>query len=310
MRVFLFCLAFLVSVSASAGWQSRDSNYDKNVVSSAGYSGPGDVVSGFAVWISCARAYNAAYAAGTGNLCKVVDSATGLTNCTITSTAAGFANLTATACPGSTTIATFCVSGCKVNIAYDQSGALFCSGSTACNWTQATLANMPTLLLSALNGLPCIASAAGGGLMASPTFTQAQPFTFSAVAERTGAFTTLAQIIGGVSSDPSLLFRNLANSIAMYAGSVVGPSGTAADSAFHAVQAAFNGASSTMNIDGSSSGTIPGTDGISTGVGMGNGGFNLTGTVCEAGMVAINASSGQQTNLNANQHSATNGYNF
>lgn len=287
-------------------------------ISVAGYSGPGDAVSGFKLWGSCARAYNAAYAAATGNLCDLVDTATGVATCTLKVKTSGFADMTSAVCVGGTvSVTTFCTvthaAGCSVTKAYDQSGALNCSGSTACPMTQATLGSMPTLLLSALNGLPCIASAAGAGSLASPTFTLAQPFTYSAVAERTGAFTTFGQIVGGVSSDPSLLFRNTANGVALYAGGVSAAL-AATDSAFHAIQAAFNDAvsigTSSGNVDGSSTpGLVAGTDPISSGVGIGNA-FVLTGTVCEAGVLGINASAGQQTSLNTNQHSSTNGYNF
>ena len=280
----------------------------------------GDVVSGALAWYSPARAYNAAYATGTGNLADIVDTATGLAACTIKAKTNGFADLTSTVCPtGSPTVSvtTFCTvthaAGCSITKLYDQSGALGCSG-VACDATQATLANMPKLTLSALNSLPCLFGVAASStqLLASPfSGTQAQPISFSAVAERTGNFSGFAGYIGATGGGMVGGFGTATNLAALYAGTV--QSATAADSAFHAIQSVFNAASSLLYVDGSLTGSLsPGTNAISgTHVIIANDPFGnfLDGLVCEVGIWGVGFSSGQYSAMNSNQHGA-NGYAF
>jgi hypothetical protein len=47
-RPLLACALLLAALVPANAWQSRDSNYNKNVTSGGGgsYTGPGDVVSG------------------------------------------------------------------------------------------------------------------------------------------------------------------------------------------------------------------------------------------------------------------------
>ena len=109
----------------------------------AGYTGPGDVFNtGQTGFYSCARAYNAAYAAATGNMCDVVITSTGTAACTIKAATTGFADLAGTYCAASTNLATACAAGCSVTKVYNQ------VNPGTCDQIQATLASMPLLLLS------------------------------------------------------------------------------------------------------------------------------------------------------------------
>jgi hypothetical protein len=204
--------------------------------SGGGYQGPGDIVGSATAFYSCARAYNAAYATATGNLCIIADVGTGLTTCTLVAATTGFVNLTGTYCGGSTPAA-FCTAhtSCVVTQMYDQSGALACASSTACNLSQATLADMPALTFSALNSLPCLTSAANQSMTSTNPLTISQPWTFTAVAERTGSFTTENDLIGNNGGGVNSFFTPATGHVELY---ILGGSTTvvAADSAFHGLQ--------------------------------------------------------------------------
>lgn len=164
----------------------------------AAYSGPGDVVSGASAFWGL-RAYNNAYAVAQkklANICLPLDAVCADVN----SDTNGNFNISAVGtltCNNSTTI-------CTVKTLYDQSGALACAGGTACDVTQATIGNRPTLVLAgAANGctniaLPCMAFALASTqcLFTSVGYTQAQPLSLHMVAIRTGNLTTVQQGIG------------------------------------------------------------------------------------------------------------------
>ena len=141
----------------------------------AGYSGPGDVVTGAVAWYGL-RAYNAA---SLGNAAVNVCNSTGgvdvlcqdfLTNAT--TGALVIATIGGVSCG---------VAPCTIKIWYDQSGFLNCS-SAACNITQATIADRYTLVLNCLGTLPCAQGAgAETGSSASITTGFGQPGTTSLV---------------------------------------------------------------------------------------------------------------------------------
>lgn len=310
----IFATLWLAGVT-DAGWQSRDSNYDKNVVSGGGsFSGPGDVVSGASVFYSCARAYNAAYAAATGNLCDLVDTATGASSCTLKSSTSGFADLTTTYCVGGTlSVTTFCTvthaAGCSVSGAYNQSGVNACAGSTSCNVVQATLANMPVLTLSAINSLPCMTNTSSPAttLIAANTLTVAQPGTDVAVANYTGS-TTLGAVMQP--NDNMFIFNDFGTNVAIYNGS--NPvAATTTFNAYHSLQGIFNNATSSITVDGSTtSGSISSASGWSTTpqIGSNRASFLFTGVVCEAGIWPVGFNGTQLANMFSNQN-GTSGYN-
>lgn len=300
----------------SAFWQSRDSNYNVNITgAAAGYSGPGDVVGSAFVFYSSARAYNAAYANGTNPLADIVDTATGLAACTIQVKTNGFADLTSAVCPtGSPTVGvtTFCTvthaAGCSVTKIYDQTGNGF-------HLTQATLADMPVLSLSALNSLPCLLGNGSSTFLDNAVVTgaPAQPFSFSAVGKRTANFTSQQSYFGTNNVTGVLAgWASSANTLQYYASTAV-TNATATDNAFHAMQTAFNGASSFIYVDGTltNANTSPGSTGLGSHFILLNDIYNLflSGPVCEMGVWSVAFTSGNYTGLNSNQH-GTNGYNF
>lgn len=268
------------------------------------FQGPGDIVSGAVGWYSCARAYSAAFAAGAGAICDVVDSATGLASCTLKTGINGFADLTSNVCVGNTvSVTTFCTItnvACKVTKAYDQSG----TGNPV---VQATLAAMPTFTLNALNSLPCMTFvSASSQQLTIGTTVPSQPFTLSTVAKRTGGTSSFAGAITGNANGIGWL--NSTNTMILFAGS--SGSFSASDNTFHAVQGVFNGASSVGYVDGSSNTVNPGAGGMVASIKLGNlNGSFLDGQVCEGGAWSGAWNVTQYGNVNTNQHGA-NGYNF
>src|ERR1700679_233751 len=219
----------------------------------AGFQGPGDIASGAIAFYSAGRAYNAAYAAAQSPLADIVDTTTGLATCTFNVGTNGFANLTAVVCPTGApvvNVVTFCTVthvGCSVTKAYDQSG----NGNHA---IQATLANMPGLTFSAQNGLPCLAGTGNAAtrLVTSGTISQSAPYTFTAVGERTGSFTT-EQILSSNGSLIGLAFSNAAN--LWRAQFNTGVTLTANDSVFHAAIAVVSATAPLFAIDSSANTT-------------------------------------------------------
>lgn len=279
----------------------------------SGFQGAGDTVSGAIAWGSCARAYNAAYATAQSPLCDIVDTATGLATCTLSVGTSGFANLTALSCAsGTLSVTTFCTvthaAGCSVTKIYDQTGGTACGG--ACFWANATLAQMPTLALSGLNSLPCMSFVAASSTNMKTNglgSTIAQPFSISAVAERT-ANIAYGNVLGD-DANWGILFSNNSGHIAMFAGGT--PSAVASESTFHGIQAGA-GPTSTgfINIDGvATTGLDAGGNSASGNIFYGSGNnFPTTGMICEAGLWPIGFNSTQQTNLFNNQNGPS-GYN-
>jgi hypothetical protein len=279
-----------------------------------GYTGPGDVISGATAFYSCARAYNAAYAAAAGTLCVIADAATGATTCTMKSASTGFADLTSLLCGGGTqTVSAFCTAhtSCVVSTMYDQTAGNQCTASpTTCNIVQVTLANMPALTFSALNGLPCLTMATTSQLdTASPLNAIAtQPFSIAVVAEQTTGGSNLTMFGGG---NPGT-FWSSSTTVGMFAGAGV-VSATASLNAFHGISFVFNSATSSIQVDSTLTSPLnPGTNGLGIGgnhivVGATSGG--MIGSFCEGGVWPIAFTSGNQSSWfsNANGSSGYNG---
>src|SRR5258706_14710917 len=148
---------------------------------SGGYQGPGNVVTtGWIFWFGL-RAFSAA-TAGTkaANICNSGDA-----NCADVNTLANgnFDVATATGAPlncggaGGT---------CTIKTLYDKSGATNCT--TACDFTQATIASRPTLVFNCINTtLPCIRWGGSTGSMVTPNLTSIffQPYTVSVIFKNT-----------------------------------------------------------------------------------------------------------------------------
>lgn len=276
----------------------------------AAYQGPGDVVSGATVWGSCARVYTAAQASTSTSLCDLVDSsAPTVTICTLRGSATGFVDLVGTYCTGSVTPATKCAAAtggiCNISKVYDQTG-------TGNHFTNSTAASQPTLSFSALGGLPGMSGTSGAGtVLSSPTITQAQPFTLSIVYERTGNFTSQQVYLGSSAGALSVGSDAVSNKSQFTAGVVI--TQTATDSVFHAVQAVGNGVSGAMNTDGTDlTAQNAGTNTFSALLRFfrSSGAASSTGFVMEGGLWPSAFNATQRGNVNTNQHSAANGYNF
>jgi hypothetical protein len=267
-----------------------------------GYQGPGNIASGAIAFWSCGRAYNAAYGAALSSACDVVDTATGLTTCTLHFLATGFVNTTQ--CN-----ATACATACRVTKMYDQTG----NGNHV---VQATLANMPALTFSAQNGLPCPAGTnnAATVLATAGNISQAAPYSQTLVAERTGNNTTIQYAYSNDTNANYLRFTGTVNMIIAVNGA--NPGGlTVADSAPHAFVVVASGVDPLIAAD-SSANTNTGSNGTSAlasnqylmNRSAGDLGI-LTGYVCEMGIWPSDLNTSYVAML-ANMRSATVGWNF
>ena len=293
----IFCLSQQEHVSAF--WQSRDSNYNV-AISTGGYVGPGDIVSGAKAWWGF-RGYNAAYS---GNVAGICDQSTGLV-CVIATwsgSTLSIPNVGAGPCNQTTNI-------CEVSELYDGSGSLSCGGA-ACNVTSAH-GSRPTLLVSCNNGHPCMQCGTGISMIGAGTAPAvSQPLTVSFAAERTGGLSAFDTVLGSdASGNVQSGFGDGvggANIALMYAGTVQTISGIA-DNSFHAMQDIYNGASSSAYIDGTSHSTSPGTNTfpasgvlqVCQGASFSN---QLVGNFLEAGYWSGAFSGASQSSMNSNQH--------
>lgn len=259
------------------------------------YTGPGDIqTTGAIAWWGL-RAYSAAQAGTKAiNVCNVGDAA-----CADLSTNAS-GNLVVTTIGGSDCSIVICT----IRVFYDQTGLTNCN-SAACDLVAGIIAQRPVFTPNCFGSLPC-ATFAGfqfgetGNII---TITVNQPFTISGVQERTGTFTSFADVTASpdTGSAAQFGFTNSANSFFLYAGSVVSVSGIA-DGSPHAIQGLFNGASGQIYADGTGTTVNPGT-GTPTGAAMVLGGAPnaLTGIIAEIGWWTGDQST-HFSAMNSNQH--------
>lgn len=272
------------------------------------YTGPGDIASGATGYWGL-RSYTAAYAAGNGkavNIRRISDS----TATDITVLANGSLDVA--------TAATFCAATtCFVTKAYDQTG-------NGHDMAQATAAQQPQLLFNCLATQPCMYfspidpfasdfSSEFGPTGSGPSWLEttlsaplAQPFTVSSEAERVST-TTENDILGGfgAGNGVTLGFNASANTVFQYAGSAL-VTATATDAAPHALQFVVNGASSSLSVDGTITGSLaPGANALQVRVSIGADAFDgsnyLQGYVGEVGLWPSALSTGVQGTLSTNQ---------
>lgn len=279
----------LFSTGAKPYWQSRL----QVSVSTASYQGPGDIVSGAKAWWGL-RCNTAAYVGSVADVFAPADASHTLITCT----AGGVLNETLQP------LATTCASSCTVKTLFDQSAASNCAG--ACDLAQATSGNRPVFTLNCIGSLPCMTVTSGSSQrMVSPAFTSVpQAWTISSVIQRTANFTTQQNFVqGSTGSGAAIFFTTSTNTLALFAASTL--PATASDSAFHAVQAIANGASSTLYVDGSATNGASGASALSgtITVGCGTGAANcMTGKFTELGVWPVGFSGGQDSSMNSNQH--------
>lgn len=146
-------------------------------------------------------------------------------------------------------------SACTIKTIYDQTGNLSCAGSVACDLTQATATNRPTLTTSCLGSLVCASFTGSAQILTIAVFPGAhgQPISSSTIMRRTGSTAAYNTVMGTGASTGTLQvgYTSSANTIFFYAGNTI-VNGTASEGSFHAVQALWNNASSVLYIDGSS----------------------------------------------------------
>ena len=274
------------------------------------YAGPGDLLSGWFVWGSCARAFSAAYAASGGNACDLVDSAAPtVVICTLKFKPTGFVDLTTASCTGGVTPATKCAAAtggvCNVSQVYDQTG-------NSRPWTNATAASQPFLVFSGLNSLPVMKCTAASCRVISPgSLSVSFPFTWSVVAERQ-VTSGVGVVLGAASGNVYIGFGSAANVAGLSNNG--GPATVAAtDNAWHGIQGLANtGSGSALNVDGTdTSGLTAGGTAITSDnlrIFQGNGIDECTCSIAEVGLLAATTTSTQRGNLFTNQNGSS-GYN-
>jgi hypothetical protein len=261
-------------------------------VSSGSYTGPGDQDT-YVTWGGL-RAYSAAKAAATAALIRVVDSS-GANGTDIHCLANGnIDNTTLNAWIASHGTA-------SVTKVYDQVGTF--------DLVQATVANMPTITQNAINtSYPAITfNGTSQVLFSASNITQAQPFTFTAVALSTITAGTgnLQHIIGDQSapaSEVALEFWNQYWAFDMNQASAAA-SGYVANTFFSLQGFGNNSGSATsiITVNGADTSLTVSTNGLSSQLtwGRGNGAnYYLAGKIVEAGVKngAVGSRSGVSSN--------------
>ena len=273
------------------------------------YSGPGDVVSGAAVWYGL-RAYNAAYAAATGNI-GIFRRSSDSTTCTgIASATTGGLDLTTAYCGGSS-LPTFCgasAGNCFATRLYDQSGAHACTGSVACDVVQATAAGQPQLVFNCHNTLPCLRFANGSFqflLSATNIVSLAQPLTASFVSNQTGSLSNI-NVVGAYGTSVQWGYSSTTNDATFFAGSVAVATG-APQNTLHAMQIVVSASASITYIDGTQTTGLVAGPNVGTGnapsVGANSGdSIPFNGDFYENGGWPGAFTTPQQSSINTNQH--------
>lgn len=258
------------------------------------YTGPGDVVSGALGWWGL-RAYSLA---SIGSNAVRLRETGGSTEQDFATVAGGGLNLAAIAAfKGANNV--------FITKLYDQTG----NGN---DLVQATAIRQPQFLAGTLGTLPAIRYivANPSALVTSTTFTQAQPFTWITVAQRSGGFSTIANIMsaGPTSADqwgpynaPNGWFLDTAAALMNYS--------PVSDSAFHGLAVVPNGASTLIGVDGSllTPPFSPGTTGLSadnlyTGTYIDDINNPFDGYSTEIGFWGSGFTSGQIASMSTNQH--------
>jgi hypothetical protein len=308
MRNLIILGPLLWSAIASAQMMPVGSFPQGVVTGGGGYTGPGDIVSG-AVAFYGVRAYSAAIAAaGTQQIFALRRSSDNAT-CTAIIATNGTVDLTVgtpclgtgpTGTTGATTVTAWLTSTTAgVSTRYDQSG-------NGRNQTQATAGSQPQLLLSGFgpNSKPALQFTSQFISVSVASNLYSQPFTETAEAERSSNFTTQMNFSTSAAGTTDMYYTTSTNTTQLYAGAA-SASVTASDSAAHAIQGIFNGASSSETVDGTTtSGLNPGTNKISLDITTGG---NAVGSglcnVCiigESGLWPSGFSGGNLSSMHSN----------
>jgi len=262
----------------------------------AAYTGPLDVIASAKACYSlraCSsakrgtKAVNACNSTGGGDVCVdlLTDASTG--NLVAQSVNSG-------TCPGT---------NCTIKIWYDQTAGNACAGATTCDVTQATVANRPTLEANILNTtLPAahFVATSTQKMVGANSLTVAQPLTLSVVAEHPSGTAALVGIFSDTSTPTGFFFSSTTANVALFASALTA-NVAASDNAFHTFESLFNGASSSIFMDGTANtGLSSGASGFASAVNIGTTGFEPTGFVTEA-IIWSGDQTASQTSLCHNQ---------
>lgn len=188
----------------------------------------------------------------------------------------------------------------KVSKVYDQPGGN--------HVVQATDAARPEFVFDGGHGLPCMRFAGAQELVGISNLSSIAATTQSAVAHRTGNFSSNGAILGSNGFDTLLFYPGAVDIVSIYAGTALGFL-FALDVSWHAINGVYTagGVGSSVTVDGvTQSGDIGSNTfgGTTTPPHIGNGagaGFFLIGDVSEVEVRSINADGTQLANLDANQ---------
>lgn len=300
-----------IALARSEGLYNPSSNavgdyqgIDSNKPIAPGFQGLGDIkTSWYLEWGT--RAFSAATR---GNKLLNICNSTGGTD-VLCADASSDATTGQLVIPGS--LASFCPgANCTIQTFYEQTGNNNCSVNP-CHMTSSVISARAVLTANALGTRSCgIATATTTyipGASATVT-TLAQPFSVSAVAKPAS---TADQFYLGTGGGGGVGVGISSANFALFGSSVV--NGAAADTSAHAFQNILATTSSLVAIDG-----VSGSTGSSGGQSLTGTiffssdafGRKMTGALCEVGINSTAFSGADITNINTNQHSSANGYNF
>jgi hypothetical protein len=278
MKTKLTILAILGLLAIPA--HSQVSMLIASQASAASYSGVGNIQTTGVIAYWSSRAFNAANA----GLKSMVLCDAGDAHCVdaLTSASTG-----AVVVPSSTPNCTG--TGCTIKEFYDPTG----NGFDMIQTTEAL-----RFVFDASDG--CAITSSTQRYSSAGTKSQSQPYSGGMVANKTAAATfqfPLANYTG--SAGPLIGYSSSPNTPEIVSGTAL--TGSATDGTKHSVQALFNGASSKIAIDGSSSTGNAGTDAMSTTFTISLLGTSLVGKFCEgywfAGDISANFAA-----ISTNQH--------
>lgn len=268
---------------ASAAAQLVGDSVMKSVVATTPYTGSGDIGGASGFWYGVRAFSSASRGSRALNVCNSTGGVDVGCADMLTSPATGdlvAAVIAGITCPGP---------NCTIAMAYDQTG-------NGWHLPQATVASRPTLPANCIGSRPCMACNGSQSLVSASGPTIFQPYTISSAAIRTGNTFTGGDMWISLANSAQLFFRNFPGFVSMYAfneADVVAPDGS-----YYAVQGLFNGASSSMYLNGTLNSPLDaGTVFMSGGIGMCNG---LLGNILEMGEFG-NISPATQSALDANQ---------
>jgi hypothetical protein len=235
------------------------------------YAGPGDIVASWFYWGGL-RAFSLASIGS--NAIKLRRDSDNTTQSFVTVAGGGLDIASITTFKGAANL--------FVDTLYDQSG----SGNDFVQTT--TLSRQPTFTLNFLGSKPAMGSTSAANTILTKAIgvngSKGQPFSFTAVAQRTANFTSYQETICDNGNNCQLRWENAANTIGMNA--ITALDATASDSVWHGFIGSANGASSNMQVDSTSTPGNAGT--VATGGPMnlfayGGGGFVMDGNAMEFG---------------------------